>query len=189
MYLPAELAEEDIALRLSLFTQRSFGLSLTYADSSPGSIEIPSIYLNGETISQERLAATPTVDGYLVVRAPIGKGAYNLALQLGDVFEWVEIKSATASPVSSLKATGSEPALTRGVAVHSDGIEERAKGIFECTNDQSVLLFQPPEIGGVTENEEDWMLEVVLRPLVFRTAPTAETLAPQHTDQVSQAAA
>lgn len=172
MYLPAELAGEDISLRLSFFAQKAFGLSLTYADSAKAASDLPVVYLAGEEASQQTVPAFPTHDGYYTVRLPIGAARYSVALQLGRRLQWVEIKSIVAAPITSLteNAAGEEKPLK--VATHFDDIEKRGPGIYECANMNSVLLVSPPEVS-VDETREDFMVEVVFRPLVTRETDVA----------------
>ena len=174
MYLPAELAGEDMSLRLSLLSQKLLGLSLTYDDFASGAIELPVIYLDGDNGSQRTLNASPTHEGHFALRLPIGASRYSIAVQFGAQFDWLEIAAITASPLASLK-DGEAPAATEiPLPVFCDGIEESSPGLFRCTREDGILLVHPPKTSGSSaEPAEELMVEIVFRPLAYRGQPRA----------------
>lgn len=169
MYLPAELAQEDMSLRLSLFTQKAFGLGFTYTDSAKVSLDLPVIYLAGEKAVPQTASAMPTHDGYYSLRLPIGKSQYAVAVQFGACFDWVEVRSASAMPVESLKEGGLVDTAPVTLACNLDEIEERAAGLYQCESEAGVVLIHPPVQTG--ETAEEMVAEIVFRPIVSRAKP------------------
>ncbi len=164
MYLPAELASEDMNTRLSLLAQTRFGLGLSYTDQVSHSLEIPAIYINETDSAQGRIAAVPTHDGYYVARIPIGESGYSVALQFGHVCAWIELAEITRAPLSALKGETISDNASQPLSGQFDQMAERGPGIFECESETSLVLVSPPP----GQRREPEMIEVVFRPLVLR---------------------
>ncbi len=164
MYLPAELAGEDMSTRLSLMVQNRFGLGLSYADHAASSIEIPAIYINAESSAQSAVSAVPTHDGYYTARIPVGDTGYSVALQLGAVCQWIEIAELTRSPLSALRGGAINDAAPTIAEAQFDCLREHAPGIYECTSETGLILISP----AAKPSAEPEMIEVVFRPLVIR---------------------
>ncbi|MEM7665624.1 MAG: HAD family hydrolase [Pseudomonadota bacterium] len=170
MFLPAELAEEDMSTRLALLVQKRFGLGLTYDDHAQRALELPAFYISASDSARTTIVAKPTHDGYFTARIPLPSAAYGAAMQLGTVLDWVEVASVTRSPVKALKGKASNDAKPAPVSVQLDAMHQHAPGIFECSGENALLLVSP---GPDLEFEEPQMIEIVLRPLRMRGA--AET--------------
>lgn len=170
MFVPAELAQEDIATRLALLVQKRFGLGLTYDDYSSRTLDLPLFYISADDNAQTRIAAKPTHDGYFAARIPLPSAQYGAALQLGAACEWVEIASVTRCPVKSLKGSTLNDAKPEPVSVQLDAIQEHAPGICQCIAENALLLVSPDSDGDLSEPH---MIEVVLRPLRLRGAAGA----------------
>jgi FMN phosphatase YigB (HAD superfamily) len=162
MYLPAELAQEELSVRLSLLAQNRFGLQLNYLDHAPEGDLLPAIYVKDGLSSRSDAPARPTHDGYRAVRLPVGAEGGAVALQLGGAYEWVELAEITCSPIAAL--AGAQDAPPVALAVELDGLAERGPGIFECLTPESLaLMIVPP-----SEQDGGRMVEIVLRPLRMR---------------------
>lgn len=170
MFLPAELAREDINTRLSLMTQKCLGLGFSYEDQSSQALSIPAIYLGAKSDAQTRIEAQPTHDGFYVARLPMVDHAKGIAVQLGSVFEWLELTSVTAAPVGALKGTSINDEPPTALSTHLDGMTMHTDGIVECTDPGAVLLVLPPDTG---EGEATQMVEIVMRPLRRRPVTTS----------------
>jgi FMN phosphatase YigB (HAD superfamily) len=185
MFLPAELAGEDISTRLSLLVQMRFGLGLSYADYASGSIKIPAFYMGKTDSARTVIEARPTHQGYYTARVPVSSQAGSIAVQLGAVFEWFELASITRSPVETLSGGRLNDVPPRRVAGQFDGMQEHVSGIFECTDPAAFVLVNFPSAG---KGEDQQMIEIVIRPLRLRAAnsvlrestcaPAAPTAAP-----------
>ena len=177
MYLPAELAEEDLATRLSLFAQKRFGLALTYQDNVAAAIELPIVHIEGAKVQPGTVNARPTHDGYWVATIPIGVSKYAVAVQFGALFDWVELRSVTASPVSSLGGTALNDEAPIRLSPTFDGIEEHSESLCRCTSNAGLALIMPP----ASESNEPLIVEIVFRPISTRKLPAADiNPAPAH---------
>ena len=170
MYLPAELAGEGLATRLSLFAQKRFGLEFTYRDFSEAEITIPAIFIDGAEIAQSAIAAQPTHDGYYIAAIPIGENRMSVAVQFGAAFEWLQIDSVSALPVSDFLA-GERADQTREVplAPALDGMAQVAPHLFECADEAGFMMIHPPG----SEPGEPMIATIVFRPLAERSRNTA----------------
>jgi len=165
MFLPAELALEDINTRLSLLAQKRFGLSLSYSDASAAPIAIPAFYLGKKDNARLEASAEATHQGFYTVRLPVAPGAEAIALQVGSIFEWFELSSVTASDVAGLKGDASSDAVPTSIGAQFDAMTEHAAGIFECTDPAAFMLVNPPL---QRDGDEPQMIEITLRPLRSR---------------------
>jgi len=170
MFLPAEIAREDMNTRLSLFVQNRFGLGLSYSDGAKQPISIDAIYLSYRGSTQTKVEAQSTHEGYYSVRLPLARGATGIAVQLGAVFDWFELVSITASPVSGLKGGDINDTRPTEVLAQFDGMVQRAPGIYECTDPAAFALVNPPS---VVDSNDQLMIEIVLRPLRRRVESRA----------------
>ncbi|QFT76700.1 HAD family hydrolase [Erythrobacter sp. THAF29] len=165
MFLPAELAQEDMSTRLSLLVQKRFGLGLTYADHAPRTIALPAYYLSATQASQTEIEARATHDGYFAARIPVGEAGYGVALQLGAAFRWVEIASITCSPLSALAGGSHNDAAPLPVNARYEGFIEHAPGLVECRNEEALVLVMPD---AVPSSDQPQMIEIVFRPIRHR---------------------
>ncbi|MEO0872701.1 MAG: HAD family hydrolase, partial [Pseudomonadota bacterium] len=168
MFLPADLAEEDMNTRLALLAQKRFGLGLTYEDYAPRELDLPSLHLSAQEHVSAPVTARPSHDGYYVARLPLSESGHSVALQVGAVCEWVEITSISTSRVATLKGTYEDEAATPCKDVSYDAMREHAPGVFECLADTALVMVVPdPAIRDVPGAH---MIEIVLRPLKRRDA-------------------
>lgn len=165
MFLPAELATEDISTRLSLMVQKRFGMGLSYTDHAPRSFSIPTFFIDGEKAMTSTVEARATHDGYFAARIPLGEKPYTIALQVGAAFEWVEVASVTHSAIDGLCGTDANDAPPRHAHVHLDQMQEHALGILECCEPTATLTIIPDL---AQQARGSYMLEVVFRPLIER---------------------
>ena len=172
MFLPAELAGEDIATRLSLLVQTRFGLGLTYSDHAFRSLDLPVIYVGGKESVRATVPATPTHEGFFTARMAVGTSGEAIALQLGAACDWLEITSVSCSPLASLKGGASNDAVPEPVQALVDGMTEHAPGLFECNEETAVLLVTP---GAAPGTDEPRIVEVVFRPLRLRGAASSRS--------------
>ncbi|MEO1729513.1 MAG: HAD family hydrolase [Pseudomonadota bacterium] len=175
MFLPADLAQEDMSTRLALLAQKRLGLGLTYADYAPRTLNLTSFHIGGETgagaVSQ--IEARPTHDGYFVARIPLTSAVDAIALQLGAMCDWVEIAGISRSRVASLTGSLEDEAPTPCNTVRYDDMHEHAPGIFECVSENALVMVVLNGIAGTAADPE--MVEIVLRPLKGRDAAASKT--------------
>ncbi len=188
MFLPADLATEDMNTRLSLLVQQRFGIAMTYDDCSPRTLEIPAFHIDAAANAATTIAARPTHDGYYVARIPLGPKGGGVALQIGAVCEWVEIDSVTRSSIASLKGTFQDHAAQPCRTVRYDDMEERAPGIFECCTQTALMLIVADPTADRPTGPH--MIEIVFRPIRYRAGKDARTRStPQLANPRTEAAA
>jgi hypothetical protein len=170
MYLPAELQGEGLALKLSLLAHKRFGLALKYADFIDQTISLPVIVADGRNVSTGNVTATPTHDGYYIAPIPIGDCRFSVGIQFGQLFDYVQVESATFMPVerflSDKQGAGDEeieatPSL--------EGMEQTAPHLFRCADEAAFMMVPPPPRAG----RPPMMLAVVFRPIAKREAKPA----------------
>ncbi|MEM6266476.1 MAG: HAD family hydrolase [Pseudomonadota bacterium] len=184
MFLPAELAHEDINTRISLLAQKRFGLGLTYTDNSGEPLQIPAFYVGNNDSIAFPLEARATHDGYYVARLPLSPKGEAIAVQIGAGFAWVEIVSVVRSPIDTLKGGLDNDFAPRQLKAVADGLVEHTPGIFECAERTGVILIGPQ---GLEPCETADMVEIVLRPLRLRELSVAAPRQDQRNPMISHA--
>ncbi|MGB3471826.1 MAG: HAD family hydrolase, partial [Erythrobacter sp.] len=166
MFLPADLAREDMSTRLALLTQKRFALGLTYADYTARVIELPAFHVGAAQSAASMVEARPTHEGYYVARIPVSAGGGAVALQIGAVCQWVEVAGITRARLASLQGKLEDEGVSPCNTVEFDGLHEHAPGVYECLA-QTALIMVVPE---AAENELPGaqMVEIVFRPILNR---------------------
>lgn len=165
MYLPAELHGEGLSLKLSLLAHKRFGLPLKYADFVDQTISLPVIVADGTNISTGQVTATPTHDGYYLAPIPIGECRFSVGIQFGQLFDWVQIESATFMPVEQFLSDKHRGRLQEADATPSlEGMEQAAPNLFRCNDEYAFMMVPPP----ARADDRPMMLAVVFRPIAAR---------------------
>ena len=171
MYLPAELHGEGLSLKLSLLAHRRFALPLKYQDFVDQSIALPLIVADGTQVSTGTVTATPTHEGYYLAPIPIGDCRFSVGVQFGQLFDWVQVESATFMPVDSFLSDKAEHGADSIDAVPSlEGMGQVAPHLFHCENAFAFMMVPPPPRQG----DRQMMLAVVFRPIAARQAATPQ---------------
>ncbi len=181
MFLPAELAQEDMATRLSLFLQKRYGLGLSYTDHSPRKISMPVFYVGTSTSASSQIEARATHNGYFAAQLPVSATQNGIAIGLGAAFEWVEIASVSRASIESLRGGLDNDDAPKPLQTIADGMTEHAPGIYECSDKAGVLFIPAAQL---TPRGSDDMVEIVLRPIRERL-PSDQI---QHPHQIHAAA-
>lgn len=175
MYLPAELHGEGMPIRLSLLTQKRFGLPFKYADFVDSTISLPLIVADGTTASTGTVTATPTHDGYYLAPIPIGDCRFSVGVQFGQLFDWVQVESAVFMPVERFLSETQRPGEEEQDAAPSlEGMVQAAPHLFHCENEFAFMMVPPPP----RADDRPMMLAITFRPIARRETQAAE--APQH---------
>ncbi|KWV91677.1 HAD family hydrolase [Erythrobacter sp. YT30] len=172
MFLPAEMASEDMATRLSLFLQKRYGLGLTFTDHAPRAISLPAYYVGASNQTVSQIEARATHDGCFAARLPVGDNQSGIAIGLGSAFEWVEIVSVTRASVESLRGGLENDDTPERLKPIADGMNEHAPGIYECANAAGLLFISADQL---VPRDSDDMVEIVLRPIRERAQSSALT--------------
>ena len=170
MFLPADLADEDMSTRLSLLVQKRFNIGLTYADTASRTLNLTAFHITDTDTASLTVSAHFTHNGYYVARLPIPEKSRAIALAIGEAMAWVEIAGVTQSRVASLKGALQDEAARPCSDVRYDDMREHAPGLFECQSDNA-LIFIRPRGGANVAARDPQMIEVVLRPLTPKRAP------------------
>ena len=166
MYLPAELADEGLPTRLTLFAAKRWGLPLTFADFAGKPIDLPVIFAAEDEVTRQIIPAMPTHDGWYVAAVPIGDCRFAAALCLGSVAQWLEVGPIRAMPVAAFLGDSPEilPEDSAPLPPLADGMEEAAPGLWHCTDSGGLLLVSPPP----RVDARPMLLTVALRPIIAR---------------------
>lgn len=168
MYIPGELQRHGLPLNLSLFSASRFGLELRDADFDVGAIRLPVILSAGNAQQRIEFDAVPTVEGYYRAVVPLGNGKFTPAINFGALCEWVQIEEARLIGVDQFKrdqsVAGHKPVL------FADAMIEESRGLYRCTPAGFLMAQVPPASGPI-------LLEIVFRPVVWRTGETLRAVA------------
>ena len=176
MYLPAELQGQGMATRLSLLTQRRFGLPFTFRDMADATIDLPVIIADRDQAVPQLVSAMSTHDGYFLAAVPVGASRYSVALQFGALFDWFEIESLTFHKVDEfLSALPEERHLEMAAEPTMDGIERVGGRLMRCDSEAGFIMVHPPQQRG----KDNLMLACVFRPTVVREAEPVHQAAAQ----------
>ncbi|MFO6446351.1 HAD family hydrolase [Erythrobacter sp. NE805] len=167
MFLPAELAQEDMSVRLALMVQQRFDPAFTYADYAPRKMSLRTFHLSADQQTAGDVEAHHTHDGYFVARIPLPRDCAAVGLQLGQDWSFVEIAEVTRSRIGSLAATLVDEVGKPCTNIIHDAMREHAPGLFECLS-ESALMMIVPDADSRLDIPGSEMIEVVFRPLAPR---------------------
>jgi FMN phosphatase YigB (HAD superfamily) len=162
MYLPAELANAGMPLRLANFAATRFAAPLTFADMVSGGELVPVIMVGPTGDTQRMCPARPTHDGFRALCIPLGTDRHPVAVLIGQVARHVEIETIVAVPTDDYVHTRPGFAARETPIVPLlDAIVEYAPGLWHCQAPHAFALIQPPPLDDV----RDLMLVMVFRAL------------------------
>lgn len=178
MYLPAELDGEGMSAKLSLLTQRRFGLPFKYADFIDRSVALPVIVADGKNATTGTVDATATHDGYFLAPIPIGDCRYSVGLQFGQLYDWLQIDSVAFMSVEAfLSEKHQMDESQRPAAPSLEGMVQVAPHLFQCQDEYAFMMVPPPP----RIDDQPMMLAVVFRPIAARQPAAPATTAPAQT--------
>lgn len=162
---PAELRAAGLDLVLTLMAQHRIGFDVRVHDLSLRRERVGIIVIRGNQSSQTTLEALPTHDGYFSLLVPVGTGDFQIGVQFGLHYQWIQLESAelivTTALYGSKESENTEDA-SANLAV--DQMMDKGGGLFECLSDTSLLVFVPTHSLGT----HNYTLRIVFRPLVMR---------------------
>ena len=167
MYLPAELAGEGLAPRLTLFAAKRWSLPFSFADFAGKGLDLPVIFLAGEEVVRQTITATPTHDGWHLAAIPIGDCRFAAALVFGEIAEWLELGPVRALPVADFLADIPNAEVhALALETFAEGMESPTPGLWRCADTGGLLLVPPP----ARANDTPMLLTVPFRPIIRREA-------------------
>jgi FMN phosphatase YigB (HAD superfamily) len=175
MYLPAELAGEGLAPRLTLFAAKRWGLPFSFADFAGKGLDLPVIFIAGEEVAQQAITATPTHDGWYLAAIPIGDCRFSAAICFGAIAEWLELGPVRALPMDDFLAEIPDAgAHALPLEPSPDGMESPAPGLWRCAEAGGFLMVPPP----ARTDDTPMLLTVPFRPIIRRPIIQREATRP-----------
>ncbi len=164
---PAEWRAISLELALTLMAHHRFGLEISLNDLSHRREQLKVFAIHGNDISPLTLEAQPTHDGYFSLLLPVVGNSYDLAIQFGAHYQWVELESAELIQLNALH-TKEEANHTQAADMHLlvDQMTDKGGGLFECLSTESLLMFSPK----VVIPGDKHVLRIIFRPIVMRQA-------------------
>lgn len=164
---PAELRAASLESSFTLLAQERFKGKIQITETSFRREILPIILIaNGES-SCQLLEAIPTFDGYFALHIPV-KAYFNVAVQFGQAYRWVEIYSAHLIPTRTyLTDQESEHACDVRADLIANHMVEHDKNLFECQSSASLMALMKLQ----DKVPGDAILRIVFRSLVKKASP------------------
>ncbi|MCW3836172.1 HAD family hydrolase [Sphingomonas canadensis] len=160
-FMSAELQAQGLPVSLANFAASRFKLDLRSSDFEVGGVPVPAMLVTPRDQAAVRFDAFPTAEGYYRMRIPVGRQRPTVAIQIGQIAEWVQVEELSYTPVSGM-VPGKEHDATRAARAITDAMEAAAPGLYRA-DPAGMLLIPPPE--GV---DEPYVVSLVFRPVVWR---------------------
>lgn len=162
---PAELRFAGIEMSMAVLMQHRTGFALQRNEFSMRREPLHIIAISNGNPTQVTIEAMPTFDGYYSIIVPAGMGEYQVAIQFGLRYQWVEVESVEIIATAALHQSN-EADNTQDVSqnIYLDGMVKRADRLYECLNDAGIFVYIPPE----KKSHLQQVLRVVFRPIVVK---------------------
>lgn len=172
MNIPVELRFHGLELSYSLFAQHRFMQTLRLDDFAVKREIIPVMLIRGDETSRIEAPAYPTYDGFYSLIIPVGKLEYELGIQFGACYRWLQMKSIKVAPAAELfrrKAADKQAHDSGRDLLNSlvyNQIQQQDEGLLGCES-KSGFVFVP--IPAHTQATENMACVVTFRPLASQT--------------------
>ena len=145
MFLPAELAEQGLATRLTHLTTARFHLPLTAADFADDTGTIGVILSDARGATRVDLPIRPTHDGFCALCIPVGAGRFVAAVPFGSLASHVEVPSIIAMPATEyLAGRHDSDARMHPIVPGFEGITPLTEHLWHCPDPAGFALLTPP---------------------------------------------
>jgi FMN phosphatase YigB (HAD superfamily) len=169
MNIPTELRYHSLESALSLLVQHRFQQDYSFDDFSLKRERVTVILVRGNEQSVIEVMAYPAHDGFYTLLIPVGDLSYDVGIQIGTRYEWLQLADVSLLSVQELFARkdfncdrhASETDLLP--AVHYEQIEVLADGLLHC-RDRNAFFFIPMPRDG--QRGENMVCLVNYRPIV-----------------------
>jgi len=162
---PAELRVAGLELVLTLMSQHRIGFDFKVHEMSLLRKHINVIYIRNGQASQAVIDAMPTHEGYYSLIVPVGTGNFQIGVQFGLAFKWVQIESAELIMTEALYGSKeSDFTIDASSSLAIERMTDKGGGLFECESETSLLIYVP----GMKLGAGNHVLRVVFRPIVER---------------------
>lgn len=163
---PAELRSAGMELSLTLLAQHRIGFDVRVSDLSLRRENLNVIAIRAGNASQTMIEAMPTHDGYFSLIVPVGTGDFQVGVQFGLNYQWIQIDSTELIVTSALYSSKeSEHTIDASDSVVVDQMENRGQGLYECLTDTSLLVYVPTR--GLGNHHH--ALRIIFRPIISKT--------------------
>jgi len=171
MNIPTELRYHNLELSLSLLVQhryqQNYSLEMFSLKREPVSVMVA----KGAESSVSEAMAFPGYDGFFSLIIPVGAFEYDVGLQFGLKYEWLQLGSVTSMAVKDIFAKkdfnkhehASEIDLLE--FLHFDNMEEKQGGLLHCQSENAFIMVERPKF---RPPESSMMYLINFRPLVRR---------------------
>jgi hypothetical protein len=160
MFLPAELAEQVFATRLTHLATARFHMPLAAADFAGDSGQISVILSDARNSTRIELPIRPTHDGFSALCIPVGAGRFVAAVSFATVAPYVEVQSIVAMPAKEyLDSRHDSDARSVTIVPQFEGVTPLTERLWHCPDPAGFALLAAPA------QDEDTNLVIVV---VFR---------------------
>lgn len=159
---PAELRTAGLDLAVLLMSMERFKGKITANDLSLRREKLSIILASSTHTVKDSILALPTFDGYYSALVPLGKGNFQVGIQFGERYRWVEIESIHLVPTHAIYSpTSSEFTQEVGRFMVSDAMIKQGENLYECTSPAAFMAFLPPPDFVI----KDHVLRIIFRPI------------------------
>jgi FMN phosphatase YigB (HAD superfamily) len=168
MNLPMELCFHGLELSYTFFMQHRFAQNLRLEDFAVRRETVPVMLVRGSEASRTDVSAYPTYDGFYSMIIPIGQMEYELGIQFGECYRWLQLKSVTAVSAAELFQKKSVGELRHDSEIDLlhllvyDQIQQHEGGLLACESKAGFVYVPMPESA---QTKGNMACLVIFRPL------------------------
>lgn len=169
MNIPTELRYHSLESSLSLLVQHRYQQNYSFDDFSLKRESLQIMLVRDSESSVTQAMAYPAHDGFYSLIIPVGSFNYDVGIQFGLQYEWLQLASVSVLSVEDLFAKkdfnqdrhASEQDLTG--SLHHEQIEVQANGLLHCKNRNAFIYVPMPRHA---RPESNMLCLVNFRPIV-----------------------
>jgi FMN phosphatase YigB (HAD superfamily) len=162
MFLPAELAEQGFATRLTHLATACRHMPLLAADFAGEAGRIPVILSDARDATRVELPYRATHDGFFALCIPVGAGRFLAAVQFGAIATHVEVHAIVAMPTDEYLNNRHDTAGRESTIVPQfEGITPLTDRLWRCPDASGFAILQPPPVADAANH----VIVVVFRPI------------------------
>lgn len=160
MFLPAELAEEGFATRLTHLATARFHMPLAAPDFAGDMARITVTLSDARGSVQIVLPIRPTHDGFCALCIPVGPSRFTAAIPFGMLAAYVEVHSIVAMPAHEyLDSRHDTDDRVCAIVPRFDGLIALTETLWHCPDPSGCVVLQPPPVA----DAENRVIVVVFR--------------------------
>jgi len=160
MFLPAELAEQGFATRLTHLATARFHMPLASADFAGDIGQIAVILSDAHDATRITLPIRPTHDGFCALCIPVGASRFVAAVPFGTMAAFVEVQSIMAMPAREyLDSRHDTHDRACAIVPQFEGINPLTEWLWHCPDPAGFALLAPPP----APDETNMVIVVVFR--------------------------